>query len=108
MTHVSNEQMAEALGAKYDQPSRLYYIPLKRGCRNYYINGIPNFTHDLNLVHEIEETLDDSERERYVNNLYKLMAGVSRITSKTWYLLSATEQQKCDALYPILQERSKG
>jgi hypothetical protein len=68
----------------------------------------PDITHSLDLIREIENTLTREERKSYVSNLYKLATfdgDVSTMWAKYWYCINATTQQKCDAIFPILQAR---
>jgi hypothetical protein len=108
--HVNNEQMAEAQGWRFDKVNNTYYELLGAGMRNEY--GRPDYTHDLNLVREIENTLTDAEWDAYIMRGV-LPDGKRKILNitPTEYLdnlrlvCSATAQQKCDAIFPILQAR---
>jgi hypothetical protein len=115
MTHVSNEQMMEVQGwlcERQDDGLTFWVGPMSK----VRIRRL-NYIHDLNLVHEIEAGLPEMERTHYLNLLANEVVendddnmdvgfdGLSYIGS--FMVVCATAQQKCDALFPILLERSK-
>jgi hypothetical protein len=115
MTHVSNEMMAEALGWYIDDEG-FWINPQPRTISGHDI--VHEYTTDLNLVHGIEVGLPEMERTHYLNLLANEVVendddnmgvgfdGLSCIGS--FMVVCATAQQRCNALYPILLERSKG
>lgn len=126
--HVSNEQVAEAIGwkrkndcliANKDFMQTHKYL-LDGECSffkhketgDYWFSEVPRWTTDLNLVREIENTLTESEWDLYIMRGV-LPDGKRKILNitPTEYLdnfrlvCNATAQQKCDAIFPILQAR---
>jgi hypothetical protein len=104
--NVSNEQMMEIQGwlcERQDDGLTFWVGPMSKVRIRPF-----NFTTDLNLVHEIEAGLSNEEWVDYLSSFYEV--------SNTQYpeeiayrkaLRHADAQTCCDALYPILQERSK-
>ena len=57
---------------------------------------LPNYLFDLNAMHEAEETLQESQRVTYSNELYDLAVEHSLKTGK-WSYLSMTATQRAEA-----------
>lgn len=113
--HVSNEMMATALGWLHRVVPK---GPSKNGETvtlwhdNVHAFGVvtkpPDYIRDLNLVHEIENTLTDEEWGAYLYEIqHRLSPGgyPSALESlgRTWR--HADAQTCCDAIFLILQAR---
>lgn len=57
---------------------------------------VPQYLNDLNAMHEAEETLQESQRVTYSNELYDLAVEHSLKTGK-WSYLSMTASQRAEA-----------
>jgi hypothetical protein len=57
---------------------------------------LPDFLNDLNAMHEAEETLQESQRVTYSNELYDLAVEHQLKTGK-WSYLSMTAAQRAEA-----------
>jgi hypothetical protein len=114
MTHVSNEMMMLVMGwekcSLSFQGELIGDVWMK--ANEHGTSEPPDITHDLNLVHGIEAGLTDGEWADYMDDLLLSSGIFYSENNKGEYtedrtLVHATAQQKCDALFPILQERSK-
>ena len=83
--------IAEACGiVSKDKWGSLYKTP--RGI----LRDCPDYLADLNAMHEAEETLHESQRVTYSNELYDLAVEHQLNTSK-WRYLSMTASQRAEA-----------
>lgn len=72
------------------------------------LNIIPDYIHDLNLVHDLEGMLTDAEWGNYIMLLHDIIPMIYDEDDDWKYLrlfMSATAQQKCNAIYPIFEAR---
>ena len=60
------------------------------------VAGIPDYLNDLNAMHDAEETLQESQRVTYSNELYDLAVEHQLKTGK-WSYLSMTASQRAEA-----------
>ena len=60
------------------------------------VAGIPDYLNDLNAMHDAEETLQESQRVTYSNELYDLAVEHQLKTGK-WSYLSMTAAQRAEA-----------
>ena len=61
-----------------------------------FAHNIPDYLSDLNAMHEAEETLQESQRVTYSNELYDLAVEHQLKTGK-WRYLSMTAAQRAEA-----------
>jgi hypothetical protein len=59
-------------------------------------DSLPDYLNDLNAMHEAEETLQESQRVTYSNELYDLAVEHQLKTGK-WSYLSMTAAQRAEA-----------
>ena len=57
---------------------------------------LPNYTEDLNAMHEAEKVLTEDQREQYLNSLYKVCNPDSMLND-AWNLNCATAAQRAEA-----------
>jgi hypothetical protein len=57
--------------------------------------------YDLNLVEKLQNLLTDDEWDKYVHKLSTVLHPNAKIRT----YMQATDQQRCNALYPILSAR---
>ena len=63
---------------------------------NYKMGNLPDYLNDLNAMHEAEETLQESQRGTYSDELYDLAVEHQLKTGK-WRYLSMTAAQRAEA-----------
>lgn len=62
--------------------------------------AVPDFLHDLNAVHELEERLSESDQFKYYWRLLDVV--LAKIPVRQLALVSATAVQRCEALLRCL------
>lgn len=78
--------IAEACG-RVQRPDGFWFPEGK----NYGSQGIPDYLHDLNAMHEAEKTLTDKAHEEFRLNLYDVIGDDSRL------IVSSTAAQRAEA-----------
>ena len=58
--------------------------------------SVPNYTEDLNAMHDAEKVLTEDQREQYLNSLYKVCNPDSMLND-AWNLNCATAAQRAEA-----------
>ena len=93
--------IAEACGWQILEPEVKPAITYLWGLRECFIleenkEIIPDYLNDLNAMHDAEETLQESQRVTYSNELYDLAVEHQLKTGK-WSYLSMTAAQRAEA-----------
>ena len=69
--------------------------PKELWLRDTYSNVLPKYSTDLNACHEMEETLNDSQKDNF-EYVLGIVIGSGRERWR-WHLLHATARQRCEA-----------
>lgn len=107
---MTNEQkriaIAEACGARPHtlEGTQRWFVPTS--IFPFLVSELPDYLTDLNAMHEAENTLSDTQCQRYIDHLAEITDAVKEYSgvpvTTHWCLYHATAAQRADAFIATL------
>lgn len=92
--------IAKACGWSCFEPDTIQYTARRSDGK---WGEIPDYTNDLNAMHEAEETLDEQERKEYYKELYEFAPRrVFTTHQDNWVMIHLTASQRAEAFLKTL------